>query len=62
MAFAQQQESKSPRDLAVAHYLQWGREPYDAPIGPLKERGPATGLIVHKGYIVAEWGDPRAST
>ncbi len=58
VAFAQQQESKSPRDLAVAHYLQWGREPYDAPIGPLKERGPASGLVIHKGYIVAEWGEP----
>ena len=58
IAFAQQQESTSPRDLAVAHYLQWGREPYDIPVGPFKERGPATGLIIHKGYIVAEWGEP----
>ena len=58
VAFAQQRESKTPRDLAVAHYLQQAREPYDAPVGPFKERGPAAGLIVHKGYIVAQWGDP----
>lgn len=58
VTYAQQHESTTPRDLAVAHYLQWGREPYDAPIGPLKERGPATGLVIHKGYIVAEWGEP----
>ena len=27
-------------------------------IGPIKDRGDPTGLIIHHGYIVAEWGDP----
>ena len=26
-------------------------------LGPLKERGPASGMILHRGYIVAKWGD-----
>ncbi len=27
--------------------------------GPFKERGPATGVVVRHGYIVAEWGEPN---
>jgi len=56
--FAIAKESRSPRDLLAAHFQTFGREPNDAPIGPFAPRGPATGLIVHKGYIVAEWGEP----
>ncbi len=35
------------------------REPLDTPIGPIKDRGPAAGLITRHGFIVAEWGDPK---
>src|SRR5579872_4281344 len=34
-------------------------EPMSAPIGPVKDRGPANGIITRHGYIVAEWGDPK---
>ena len=34
-------------------------EPFDTPIGPVKDRGPANGLIIRHGYIVAEWGNPK---
>src|SRR5258706_4982175 len=34
-------------------------EPFDAPIGPIKDRGGASGIITRHGYIVAEWGDPK---
>jgi CubicO group peptidase (beta-lactamase class C family) len=34
-------------------------EPFDTPIGPVKTRGPASGLIIRHGYIVAEWGEPK---
>jgi CubicO group peptidase (beta-lactamase class C family) len=34
-------------------------EPFFTLIGPVKARGPATGLITRHGYIVAEWGDPK---
>jgi CubicO group peptidase (beta-lactamase class C family) len=56
--FAIANESKAPRDLAIAHYQTFGREPFGVAVGPFKERGAATGLIVRNGYIVAEWGDP----
>src|SRR5690606_20315142 len=56
--FAQANESPAPRDLELAHYMSFGREPFGAAVGPFKERGPQTGLIIRNGYIVAEWGDP----
>jgi CubicO group peptidase (beta-lactamase class C family) len=59
VAFAVASETRAPRDLALNHALSEGREPFDAPVGPYKERGPATGLIVRRGSIVAEWGEPR---
>jgi CubicO group peptidase (beta-lactamase class C family) len=56
--FAIANESKYPRDLLMAHYQTFGREPFGVAIGPLKPRGDMTGVIVHHGYIVAEWGEP----
>ena len=55
--FAVSSESKAPRDLELAHYQSFGREPFGDAIGRFKERGDATGLIIRNGYIVAEWGD-----
>lgn len=52
-------ESTMPRDLMIEHAISYGREPFDSPIGPIKSRGPASGLIIHKGFIVAEWGEPK---
>ncbi|MDB5808411.1 MAG: class beta-lactamase-related serine hydrolase [Betaproteobacteria bacterium] len=52
-------EMKNPRDLALNHYQTFGREPFGYAIGPIKERGDQTGLVVHKGQIVAEWGEPE---
>jgi CubicO group peptidase (beta-lactamase class C family) len=52
-------ENPAPRDLTLTLAETFGRdEPFDTPIGPVKARGPATGLIVRHGYIVAEWGEP----
>jgi len=56
--FAVANESKAPRNLELAHYQSFGREPYGEAVGPFKERGDATGIIIRNGYIVAEWGDP----
>lgn len=56
--FARASESNAPRDLALNHVRTFGREPFGDAIGPLKERGGQTGIIVHRGYIVAEWGEP----
>ncbi len=59
IAFAQSSESQSPRDLELAHYRSFGREPFGHAVGPFKERGPQSGIILRHGYIVAEWGEPQ---
>jgi CubicO group peptidase (beta-lactamase class C family) len=59
ISFAIANESKSPRNLEIAHYQSFGREPFGDGIGPFKERGEPTGIILRHGYIVAEWGDPH---
>jgi CubicO group peptidase (beta-lactamase class C family) len=56
--FAVASEAKNPRDLTLNHYQTFGREPFGALVGPVKDRGEPTGVIVHQGYIVAEWGEP----
>ena len=57
--FAIGAESRNPRDLTLNHYQTFGREPHGNPIGPIKDRGEPTGVIVRRGYLVAEWGEPR---
>src|ERR1700738_1696842 len=56
--FAIAGETKAPRDLVMNHYQTFGREPFGYPIGPIKERGDPTGLVIRRGHVVAEWGDP----
>ena len=58
IAFARQSESKTPRDLSRAHELSFGKEPFGFAVGPFSERGIQTGIIIHKGFIMAEWGEP----
>jgi CubicO group peptidase (beta-lactamase class C family) len=57
--FAVANESKAPRNLEVAHYQTFGREPFGEGVGAFKERGDPSGVVVRRGYIVAEWGDPH---
>src|SRR6266404_2398937 len=57
--FAVAGETKAPRDLVMNHYQTFGREPFGYAIGPIQERGDPTGIIIRKGYIVAEWGEPQ---
>ncbi|GAB2644030.1 serine hydrolase [Emticicia sediminis] len=57
--FAQDNEIKNPRNMEVSHYQSFGKEPFGFAIGPFAERGEPTGLIIHKGYIVAQWGEPN---
>lgn len=56
--FAISAESKAPRDLEIAHYQTFGREPFGNAVGPFKSRGEPSGVILRKGYVVAEWGEP----
>jgi len=59
IAFHRAHESKAPRDLLQAHYQTFGREPFGEPVGPFRPRGDPAGIVVRRGYLVAEWGDPR---
>lgn len=51
-------ESKNPRSMETNHYRTFGKEPFGEGIGPFADRGDATGIIIYKGYIVAQWGEP----
>lgn len=59
VAFAVANESRAPRDLELAHYQTFGREPFGEAVGPFSEHGDPAGIIIRNGYIVAEWGDPH---
>jgi CubicO group peptidase (beta-lactamase class C family) len=51
-------ETPGPKDMALFLHNSFSKEPFNAIIGPIRDRGPASGLIARHGYIVAEWGDP----
>ncbi|WP_373496822.1 serine hydrolase domain-containing protein [Aquiflexum sp.] len=58
--FAIREESDADKNMKIAHYQSaFGREPFGFPVGPMKDRGEAAGLIVYKGYIIGKWGDPN---
>jgi CubicO group peptidase (beta-lactamase class C family) len=59
VALAVAADADTPRDLRENHRRGYGREPHGEAIGPFRDRGPATGMIVRHGYIVAEWGEPE---
>lgn len=56
--FAQENESKASRSMEFYQASTFGKEPFGEGIGPFADRGDATGVIIHKGYIIAEWGEP----
>ncbi len=59
--FALAAESPEPRDQALAQAQSFGkREPHSALIGPTKVRAALNGIVVRRGYVVAEWGDTRS--
>ncbi len=58
--FAISHETSQPRNLWLSQAMQFGKEPFSDPVGPMAERGPAGGIIIYKGYIIAEWGNPSA--
>ena len=55
--FAKSNEAKLPRNQEIAQAMTFGKEPFSDAIGPLEERGDPSGIIIYKGYIIAEWGD-----
>ena len=55
--FAIEHENQAPRKLEDFIKSTLTQEPHGDIIGPTKERGEMTGLIVKDGYIITEWGD-----
>ncbi len=51
-------ETTGPKDMTLFLKNSFGKEPFDTIVGPVRDRGGASGLIARHGYIVAEWGDP----
>jgi CubicO group peptidase (beta-lactamase class C family) len=53
--------NENPASKEMQKFLaeSYGREPFDGALGPIKDRGPAAGVVLRHGYIVAEWGDPK---
>ncbi len=58
ISFAIEKDNKAPRNMEIMQTQSFGKEPFGEGIGPFSERGDPTGLIVYKGYIIAQWGDP----
>lgn len=58
IAFAIRNDSKQSRNMDTAQQQSFGREPLSEPIGTLVDRADPSGIIIYKGYIVAEWGQP----
>jgi CubicO group peptidase (beta-lactamase class C family) len=60
VAFAEAHETPWPRDLRA--HLEAGHfdpPPHNALIGPIFPRGAPNGLVLHRGKLVASWGDTR---
>ena len=55
--FARQHEIGWLRDLRAQIEKDVVSEPYPELLGETKERGGPSGMIVRRGYIVAQWGD-----
>jgi CubicO group peptidase (beta-lactamase class C family) len=54
VAYAKTQETRVPRDFSTQV------ETFGSLLGPMpKERGGTNGIVIRRGYVVAEWGDTR---
>lgn len=50
-------ENPATKDLTVDLQTTFAiREPFDSIIGPTKDRAPLSGLVIRRGYLVADWG------
>ena len=56
--FAIASEAKAPRSQELGLTQTFGLAPFGELVGPTKDRGDATGVIIRGGYLVAEWGEP----
>src|SRR5258705_2075352 len=58
--FAIASDNRAPHDEAAVHEQSFAAtEPFDSILGPHSVRAPLNGLVIHHGYVVAEWGDTK---
>ena len=58
IAFVKTRENQRTKDLAVDIPQTFGNEaPYNNLIGPTQVRAGMNGVVIHKGYVAATWGD-----
>lgn len=58
IAFSVANENPSPKDVAEDLKRTFGaREPNFKILGPTQPRAALSGLVIHHGYVAAEWGD-----
>jgi hypothetical protein len=56
--FAIANEAKSPKSQELMLTATFGQAPFGEIVGPTKDRGPASGVVIRNGYLIAEWGEP----
>lgn len=58
---SQENETSIPREalLAIQQWRTNNEDTHRETIGPVRDHGDVSGVIVKDGYIVAEWGDPE---
>ncbi|MEO7659687.1 MAG: serine hydrolase, partial [Pyrinomonadaceae bacterium] len=56
--FAIASEAKGPRSQELGLTQSFGQAPFGELVGPTKDRGDLTGLVIRNGHLVAEWGEP----
>ncbi|HEU5321895.1 MAG TPA: serine hydrolase, partial [Methylomirabilota bacterium] len=57
VAFAQAHENPYLRDLHEQIRRNVANEPFPDITGPVRDRGGPAGVVVRRGYLVAQWGD-----
>ncbi|WP_291966722.1 serine hydrolase domain-containing protein [Maribacter sp.] len=57
--FAEANEYSGSRDLRIAIVKGFEKEPFHKILGPTKKRGGPAGMILKKGYVVAQWGNTK---
>ncbi len=58
IAFAEANENPGNKDLAAELKNTFGkREPLFKILGPTQPRAALNGIVIHRGYVAAEWGD-----
>jgi hypothetical protein len=57
---AKKRETAAARDMAAYLAQILAPQPFPGLLGPWRDASGASGVVIHRGYLVADWGDPAA--